>query len=183
VNIRSPREVFATAKPYAESKPAVRANSRHAQPVTGKDCMSCHAAGGTAPQFAYGGTIKQGEDWDWKWNWPEQRDGASPATEVRVIGADGLVFQTVTDEDGNFWFKTRSPLQQPAFTGIRKGAFQRSLVSNGPACGSCHENGQQDARKEQPGPIWTWDGEDPGGDAWGDKWGDDWGGGGWGGGW
>jgi hypothetical protein len=74
-------------------------------------------------------------------------------------------------------------LQQPAFTGIRKGAFQRSLVSNGPACGSCHENGQQDARKEQPGPIWTWDGEDPGGDAWGDKWGDDWGGGGWGGGW
>jgi hypothetical protein len=39
--------------------------------------------------------------------WPRERSQPSPRTEVRIIGADGLVFETTTDEDGNYWYKTR----------------------------------------------------------------------------
>jgi hypothetical protein len=33
--------------------------------------------------------------------WPEKRSDPAANVEVRVIGSDGLVFETVTDEDGN----------------------------------------------------------------------------------
>lgn len=89
--------------------------------------------------------------------WPRERTSPSPRTEVRIIGADGLVFETTTDEDGNYWYKTKSALKQPAHTGIRRGSFLKALRSNGAACASCHES----KKAGSPGRIWTWNGQAP----------------------
>jgi hypothetical protein len=89
--------------------------------------------------------------------WPGTRSDPSGDTQVRMIDADGAVFETMTDSDGNFWFKSDSEVKMPAFTGIRRGSFDITGKSNGVACGSCHESGPSDA----PGRIWTWDGPAP----------------------
>jgi hypothetical protein len=96
----------------------------------------------------YGGSRK---------GWPLVRSEASPGAEIRIVGDDGLVFETVTDADGNFWFKSDTAVKAPAFTGLRKGAFTITGRSNGVACGSCHESGTADS----PGRIWTWNGALP----------------------
>lgn len=106
------------------------------------------ASGGSG----YGGGWQNGRK-----GWPRERTAPSPRTEVRIIGADGLVFETTTDEDGNYWYKTKSALKQPAHTGIRRGSFLKALRSNGSACASCHESGEASS----PGRIWTWNGEAP----------------------
>ena len=89
--------------------------------------------------------------------WPGDRSDPSPNTELRIIGSDGLAFETVTDQDGNYWYKTKAELKQPAHTGIRNGTFIKALKSNGAACPTCHESGDETS----PGRIWTWDGEEP----------------------
>jgi hypothetical protein len=76
---------------------------------------------------------------------------------VRIVGSDGYVFDTVTDLDGNFWFKTKSAVKLPAYTGIRRGAFTVYGDTNGIACASCHESGAANS----PGRLWTWDGPTP----------------------
>lgn len=191
LSIADASQVWSTAGSYKGGAPAVNANDRHASPVTGKNCLSCHDGSGTAPRFAFGGTVADGKSWKWEasswlpgppsmgWGgygtssasgvygtggWqsgkkggPESRTDPSPGAEVRVIGSDGLVFETITDRDGNYWYKTRAELKQPAHTGIRKGAFFKALKSNGAACASCHESGDANS----PGRIWTWDGKEP----------------------
>src|SRR6185436_16760005 len=62
--ITSPRQALDDGAFTAE-KPTVRANDLHPSPVTGKDCMSCHGSGGSAPHFAYGGTMSLGKKWVW----------------------------------------------------------------------------------------------------------------------
>lgn len=99
--------------------------------------------------YGYGSCRRKG--------WPEYRDEASPNTEVRMVGDDGKVFETVTDADGHFWFKSTAEVKQPAFTGVRKGQFQIAGASNGTACGSCHES----KAPNSIGRIWTWDGPTP----------------------
>jgi hypothetical protein len=65
------RNQVAEAGAFKGEAPSVRANERHADPVTGKDCMSCHGSSGSAPHFAIGGTIALGKTWSWgtpTWN-------------------------------------------------------------------------------------------------------------------
>lgn len=265
--ISSPRQVL-NAGPFTGQRPSVRANDRHSfGEVTGKDCMTCHGTGGTAPHFAFGGTIALGKQWTWgtpTWStgrpsgnaygsydsygsydtgdygsfggllgggsgsygdydtggygyddgyggggrcgggggydddgydtggygfglgdllgggggygsygdddddygggggcgmrgWPADRTNPSPYTGVRIVGSDGYVFDTVTDDDGNFWFKTPADVVVPAYTGIRYGTFTVTGDTNGIACASCHESGKPDS----PGRLWTWDGPTP----------------------
>lgn len=233
--LSSPREVLTSAA-FTATAPSVRANDRHSAPVTGKDCMTCHGTGGSAPHFAYGGTIALGKNWvvgtpAWtqtpsstgsqpneyadeygdyfdddygygggddygycpqsdydaysdygsyddygsggsggyddydygggggcgKRGWPEDRTNPSQQTDVRIVGANGDVFDAITDEDGNFWFKSKEDVAVPAFTGLAYGAFTVTGSTNGIACGSCHESGAADS----PGRLWTWDGPTP----------------------
>lgn len=232
--LSTPRQVL-TSGAFTAVAPTVRANDMHSTPVTGKDCMTCHGAGGSAPHFAYGGTIALGKKWvvgtpAWtkaaptqpaneyadeygdygeddygygeddygycpdsdyddyddygsydagdddddygygddddddygggscgKRGWPQDRTTPSTKTGVRIVGADGDVFDTVTDEDGNFWFKSKEDVKVPAFTGIQYGTFTVTGSTNGVACGSCHESGAADS----PGRLWTWDGPTP----------------------
>ena len=224
--LSSPREVL-RGVPFSAPQPAVRANDMHSFSVTGKDCMTCHNTGGTAPHFAYGGTIALGKKWvvgtpawvktdaqvgddneyadeygdygededdygycdedDYGYSdeygsydedddygygddddddygggcgrrgWPQDRTQPSTHTGVRIVGADGKVFDAVTDEDGNFWFKSIEDVAVPAFTGIQYGTFTVTGSTNGVACGSCHESGAADS----PGRLWTWDGPTP----------------------
>jgi hypothetical protein len=158
VSISSPSKVFDSKGSYKGGSALVRANDKHASSVTGKDCMSCHGSAGPGPQFAFGGTIHKGEDWDWWWGWPNKREDGAKEVEVRVIGEDGYVFDTISDKDGNFFYKSQTPLK-PKFTGVRKEKFARSFKSNGAACNSCHENG----KKTDPGKMWIWEGSAPGG--------------------
>jgi hypothetical protein len=104
---------------------------------------------GSGGYGGYGGCSKKG--------WPSVRTAPSPYTQVRMVDAEGSVFDTVTDPDGNFWFKTKSEVKMPAFTGLKYGAFTITGNSNGVACGSCHESGAADG----PGRIWTWEGQTP----------------------
>jgi hypothetical protein len=89
--------------------------------------------------------------------WPADRTNPSPYTGVRIVGADGYVFDSVTDDDGNFWYKSPSDVAVPAYTGIRYGTFTVTGDTNGIACASCHESGKPDS----PGRLWTWDGPTP----------------------
>jgi hypothetical protein len=220
--IRRANGLWRMKSAFAASAPTVTANERHSMPVTGTDCLSCHGAGGTAPTFAFAGTIALGKQWahapkGWRPNvpataprrdddgyddyddyddygdyedcyddgydgyddydsydsyddygdeyggrcgrkgWPAYRNDPSPRTEVRIVGSDGYVFETVTDADGNFWFKTTAEVREPAFTGVRYGEFRVAGASFGMACGSCHESGE----KDNPGRIWSWDGPMP----------------------
>jgi hypothetical protein len=191
VIISDASQVWSTAGAYKGLAPSVRANDRHASPVTGKNCLSCHDGSNAAPRFAFGGTVADGKNWEWaasSWlpgppslgwggygasspsgvygsdGWqsgkkggPGDRSAPSPNTELRIIGSDGLVFESVTDQDGNYWYKTKADLKQPAHTGIRKGAFIKALKSNGAACPTCHESNDE----KSPGRIWTWDGNEP----------------------
>ncbi len=121
--------------------------------LPGPPSMGWGGYGASSPSGVYGsGGWQSG-----KKGGPEQRSDPSPNAEVRVIGTDGLVFETVTDRDGNYWYKTKAELKQPAHTGIRKGAFIKALKSNGAACATCHESGGSDS----PGRIWTWEGKEP----------------------
>jgi hypothetical protein len=88
---------------------------------------------------------------------PADRSYPSTYTQVRIVGADGYVFDTVTDQDGNFWFKAKEDVDVPAYTGIRYGDFVVTGSTNGIACGSCHESGAEDS----PGRLWTWNGKTP----------------------
>jgi len=112
---------------------------------------------GSYGQGTPSGSGSSGEWQSGKKGWPSDRTEPSPNTEVRIIGADGLVFETTTDQDGNYWYKSKTALKQPANTGIRRGSFLKALKSNGSACASCHENGEASS----PGRIWTWDGGVP----------------------
>jgi hypothetical protein len=235
--ITSPRQALDDG-PFTAETPTIRANDRHASPVTGKDCMSCHGSGGTAPHFAYGGTMSLGKNWVWgtpawstsnsasakkpdsyygdgygygydnyggyddyggycgygdgdydqygnygsykgygdsdygqygdygdyggtggcgKQGWPEDRTAPAAGAGVRLVGDDGMVFDTLSDEDGNFWFKSTEDVKMPAFTGIKYGAFSVTGSTNGVACGSCHESGAKDS----PGRLWVWNGATP----------------------
>jgi hypothetical protein len=158
VNISSPSKLFDSKGSYKGGSALARANDKHASSVTGKDCMSCHGTAGPGPQFAFGGSIKKGEDWDWFWGWPNKREDGAKEVEIRVIGEDGYVFDTISDKDGNFFYKSQTSLK-PKFTGVRKDKFARSFKSNGAACNSCHENG----KKTDPGKMWIWEGSSPGG--------------------
>jgi hypothetical protein len=99
--------------------------------------------------YGYGGAPRKG--------WPLVRSDPSAGTQVRIVGNDGLVFETMTDRDGNFWFKSDREVVAPAFTGLRKDAFTISGRSNGMACATCHESGSAD----NPGRLWTWNGAIP----------------------
>lgn len=249
--VTTARQVL-TAGPFTGEQPTIRANERHTFNVTGKDCMSCHGTGGSAPHFALGGTIALGKSWVWgtpAWStneqsgnaygsydgydsydtsngnsygdlgdlggygtyndgsyggdgcdgysgydtggydpydtgggagagdgyddgydtggyglcrgggkgWPSDRSSPSPYTGVRIVGSDGYMFDTITDADGNFWFKAKEDVKVPAFTGIRYGTFTVTGDTNGIACASCHESGKPDS----PGRLWTWDGPTP----------------------
>lgn len=208
--LRDARRVWGTQGSFTGQAPTVRADDRHATPVTGKDCMACHGGAGTAPRFAFAGTVAAGRQWSWApagWRpprperaeyddydsddyayddygydddddyayddyedyddygydgrprkgWPSVRDAAAPGAEIRIVDDKGYVFETVTDADGNFWFRTDVEVAAPAFTGLRKGTFTITGRSNGMACGGCHESGAKDS----PGRIWTWDGALP----------------------
>lgn len=81
---------FAGFAAYKGAQPAQTANSRHLQPVTGRDCTQCH--GTIAHTFWFGGTA--------------YTTGGAPAAgaEVRAIGPDGKEVGFATaDKDGNFW--------------------------------------------------------------------------------
>lgn len=99
--------------------------------------------------YGYGSCRRRG--------WPEYRTKPAKGVEIRLVGDDGKIFETVTDADGNFWFKSGVEVAQPSFTGVRLGEFQISGESRGTACGSCHENGAADS----PGRIWAWNGRTP----------------------
>jgi hypothetical protein len=88
---------------------------------------------------------------------PQYRTEPSPNTGVRVVDSGGRIFDTVTDVDGNFWYKTPTDVVMPAYTGIEYGSFRITGDANGMACASCHESRAANG----PGRIWTWNGPTP----------------------
>jgi hypothetical protein len=89
--------------------------------------------------------------------YPADRTHPSTYTEIRIVGSDRYVYDTVTDFDGNFWFKSPSEVAVPAYTGVRYNEFVVTGSTNGIACGSCHES----TAPGGPGRLWTWEGKPP----------------------
>jgi hypothetical protein len=147
VSISSPSKIFDSAGPWQDKRPAVRANERHAEPVNGKHCMGCHGQGGTAPRFAFAGTIYEGEDFAGNGR-PSTRNKPAPGAQMRIVGKDGLVFNTFADDDGNFYFRTDTELKLPAFSGARRNGFSAAGQLNGISCFDCHD------AKSSPGRLW-----------------------------
>ena len=148
VNISSPSKIFDSAGAWQDKRPAVRANERHAEPVNGKQCMNCHGAGGSAPRFAFAGTIYEGENFGGDGR-PKTRNKPAPGAQMRIVGNDGLVFNTFADDDGNFYFRTDTALKLPAFSGARRNGFSAAGQLNGISCFECHD------AKSSPGRLWV----------------------------
>lgn len=117
------------------------ANAAHGGTVEGKNCVQagCHAAGGTAPVWAFGGTV-----------YAAANGGATVANaEVRVTDPAGAMFgQAYTDANGNFWFeKTAGDIPANSRVGVRDAT--KSKIMSGTVAGvpgadcnasGCHGN-------------------------------------------
>lgn len=127
--------VFASAPPYASSRPAVSAVAAHAAkgaPVpTGTPCLSCHKSGG-APAFTFAGSVYT----------DDARAAPNPDAEISVLDASGKERIAHADADGNFWVKGDA-LALPAHAGARQGA---KVVKMGGAVDNADCNGCHDAK-------------------------------------
>ena len=89
-------------------------------------CIDCHAAGGAATPFAFGGTAFK------------DVAGTIPAVgvEIRVRSADGGAASAYTDEDGNF-YRLAGAVTFPANAGVRSAASTRVMAGT-PESGGCN---------------------------------------------
>jgi hypothetical protein len=101
--------------------------------------MSCHAAGGGAPQFTFGGTVYDGSG--------NPLSGA----EVRFIDSAGNPTVVYSGPAGTF-YSAGSVFAGPAHVGIRNATISADMftalqsssqapASTGGACGACHCTG------------------------------------------
>jgi len=101
-----------------------------AEMLPGSDCVVCHTAGGAdeANAFTYGGTAFT------------DIDGTSPLSgaTVRIIDADGNVFEKATNAVGNFYGS--DDLVFPILTEIDVDGQTRAMVTpvTTGACTTCH---------------------------------------------
>jgi cytochrome c553 len=128
------KTLFTDAPAYASQAVAASAAAAHAAKklaVPGKDtaCLTCHKAGGTAPEYAFAGTVYADGD---------GKKGA-PDIEVRVVDGAGSATSVHSDADGNFWVKG-ALLQGPIHSGARSATKTRIMKQavKTADCNSCH---------------------------------------------
>lgn len=132
--------VFTNATPFdpaAPAQPAQSATQRHAgqqgapqAPGSRDACLNCHTTGGTAPAFAFGGTVVSG--------------GQPLANaEIRVVNANGIeVGRAKSGADGNFWLVGggNRTIAAGALTGVRN-ATKVMLMAGPIGDGNCNAGG------------------------------------------
>jgi hypothetical protein len=155
LSVDSPNKVFDNAGNYEGKAPPFRAESKHAfmkDGLASKRCMDCHEGSGPGPRFAFAGRVYKGEGERGADGAPTIRQRGAARTEMRVVGADGLVFDTTSDADGYFWFKTPADVKTPAFSGARSSRGRAFGRLNGTSCYDCHDVDKAGG----PGRIWIW---------------------------
>jgi hypothetical protein len=139
--VNNPQDAFTGAPSYTSNPPTIRANDQHGGTiVTGKSCLDCHN-GTTCVLFDFAGTV---------WQAPALTAGV-PDVEVRIIDANNYAYDVHSDVDGNFWHRADSPLQLPAFSGVRTSNWKAVGQLNGTSCNSCHYAGNT-SPSAPPGP-------------------------------
>jgi hypothetical protein len=135
-NAPAPGGVFASAAPYSNARPEKSAARAHAAKGAaapgGTPCLSCHKAGGSAPAFAFAGTVYT----------DDARSAPNGDAEIAVADASGKEQIAHADEDGNFWM-AGAALTLPGHAGARQGA---KVVKMGGAVDSADCNGCHDAK-------------------------------------
>ncbi len=131
------KTIFTDAPAYASQPVAASAASAHAAkkqaaPNLSTACLSCHKAGGTAPQFVIAGTV--------------YADAAgtkgAPDVEIRVADASGNGTSVHSDADGNFWVKGTTAFAGPGHAGARDATLTKTMhqpITTGD-CNSCHNS-------------------------------------------
>lgn len=130
---------FSGQPAFSTDAPTDKAANHHTQAAqgftnpAGQDCMTCHKAGGTGTQFAFGGTVYQSAT---------STTGA-PDVEVRVVDSTGKEQGTAhSDTDGNFWVVSTTALPSGALAGARNAASTQLMISAATgACNNCHKTG------------------------------------------
>jgi hypothetical protein len=128
--------IFSSAPAFAASSQtttsiaaAAHAAKNVAAPSKSTACLSCHKQGGSAPSFAFAGTIYGDKD---------ATKGAADI-EIRLTDANGAAMSVHADADGNFWAKGAA-LTGTAHVGARSAAKTRLM--NQPTtsgdCNTCH---------------------------------------------
>jgi hypothetical protein len=119
--------VFNGAPPFASQTGPTTHNA-------GKNCMQCHAGGGTnaPPQFKFGGTLY------------DASGNAVVGAEVRFVDANGSGTSVYTGPSGTF-YKEGAGFTAPANVGVRDATNTAEMLvtlqSTGGGCSSCHCTG------------------------------------------
>lgn len=110
--------------------------------LPGSACQDCHGEGGGARVFTASGTAYMP---------PHQADGCfgRPDLLIQITDANGVIYETTTNEAGNFWFEPAiAPIALPYRVSVFKDGVEtpmRGEVMDGD-CNRCHtQNGADSA--------------------------------------